>query len=455
MPQSTRILRLFVAGALLWAPAAFGFSRGPTLPVSGVPTDSGGQNCTRCHSTFAPANSDPSGKLEILVESMTYTPGITKKIRVKLQHPEANRWGFQMTSRQASDTTKGAGTWVANTTIQLKCGLTVADPPCAGEPEPQFVEHVSASTRPGTREGVEWEIEWTPPANEVGDVVLYAAGNAANNNGTSAGDYIYTTNITLKAEGACNLARRPTVRTIVNGASFGRELSPNVIASVLGLDFEVAGRTRTASSGDFVNGAFPQQLACVAVEIGGRRAPITYVQTDQINFQIPAATPSGAVPLTVILNPGRPNELRSDLATVTINSHAPAFFTFGGRSIAALTSDFRTIADPAVVPGGVSARRGDVVLLYGTGFGLSEPVFQAGEIPSGPTRLRDTAIIIVGGTTLAPADILYAGLAPGNISGLQQFNIRLPQSVAAGNVAISITVGGVTSSPTGAVLSVQ
>ena len=455
MRQTTRIFQFLIAGALLGAPALFAFSTGPRSAVSGVPTDGGGGTCANCHRTFAPANSDGSGMLEILVDKLTYTPGVKKKIRVKIQHPDASRWGFQFTAREASDTSRGAGSLTAGDNNVVRCGATIGMPPCNGEPEPQFAQHTQPGTFAGTRVGVEWEFDWTPPANEIGDITFYAAGNAANNGGTNADDRIYTTKITLKAEGACNLARKPTVRTIVNGASFSRDLSPNVFASVLALDFEVAGRSRAASSGDFVDGAFPQQLACVAVEIGGRRAPITYVQTDQINFQVPVSTPSGAVPLTVILNPGRPNEVKSDVATVTVNSHAPAFFTFSGKSIAAQTSDFKTIANAADVPGGVPARRGDVVILYGTGFGVSEPVYQAGEIASGQARLRDAVTITVGGTTLAAADILYAGLAPGNISGLQQFNIRIPQSAATGNVAIAITVGGVTTASVGAVLPVQ
>ncbi len=451
MNHSIRTLLLL----LLAVPAAFAFSRGPAGPVSGVPTDNNGATCTACHRTFTPANSDPRGKLEILMESMTYTPGVRKKIRVRLEHPEAQRWGFQLTARESSNTTRGAGSFVANDDVQVRCGLSLGNPPCAGEPEPQFAEHVTPSTRPGTRNGVEWEFEWTPPANEVGEITIYAAGNAANNNNLNTGDYIYTTNVTLRAEGACNLARRPTVRSIGNAASFAREISPNALASVFGLDFEVAGRTRAANTGDFVNGVFPSQLACVAVEIGGRRAPITYVQTDQINFQVPAATPSGAVPMTVILNPGRPNELRSDQATVTVNNHTPAFFTFGGRSIAAQTASFQTIGDPATIPGAVRARAGDVVILYGTGFGLSDPVYQAGELPPGIAPLRDRITVTVGGTILPASDILYAGLAPNLISGLQQINIRLPQSVSPGNVPISITVGGVSTPSAGAVIPVQ
>lgn len=455
MTRPTRIFQLLFSAALLSSSALFAFSTGPRAPVAGVPTDLGGQTCVICHRTFAPVNSDPRGKLEILVDKLTYTPGLTKKIRIKIEHPEAQRWGFQFTSRVASDTTKGAGVIVPNDNILVRCGLAIGLPPCAGEPEPQFAEHTQPSTRAGTRGGVEWEFDWTPPANEVGDVTFYVSGNAANNGGTNADDYIYNTSITLKAEGACNLTKKPTVRSIGNAASFARELSPNVMASVFGLDFEVAGRTRAASTGDFVNGAFPQQLACVAVEIGGRRAPITYVQTDQVNFQVPAGTPSGSVPLTLIVNPGRPNEQKADVATVTVNNHSPAFFTFNGKSIAAQTSDFKTIADSTVVPGGVAAKRGDVVILYGTGFGLGEPVYQAGEIATGQAPLRDRVTITVGGTALAAADILYAGLAPGNISGLQQFNIRIPQSTATGNVAIAITVGGVSTATAGAVIPVQ
>jgi uncharacterized protein (TIGR03437 family) len=454
MSANSYLRSLLLAGAVLTAPAVFGRAGGPPA-AAGVPTDFNGRDCSACHSNLGAANTDPRGSFQIIVDRLFYTPGVKKRIRVKLEHPDAMRWGFELTARRASDTSIGAGEFTGGQFVIQKCGLTAADPPCAGEPQPQFVSQNLEGTFRNTRNGVEWEFEWNPPANEVGDIVLYAAGNAADGNGNNQNDRIYTTNITLKAEGACNLTRRPTVRSIGNAASFAREISPNALASVFGLDFEVAGRTRAVTSGDLVNGAFPQSLACVAVEVAGRRAPITYVQTDQVNFQVPAQTPSGNVPLVVILNPGRPNELRSDQATVTVNSHTPAFFTFNNRSIAALTSDFRVVADPEVVPGGVAARRGDVVILYGTGFGFSEPVFQAGEIPAGTAPLRDRITVTVGGTTLAASDILYAGLAPNLISGLYQFNIRIPQSAATGNVAVQISIGGVATPTTGSVIPVQ
>lgn len=437
--------------ALLSATAVMGFSRGAPANSAGVPTDMGGRNCSACHRPDA-ANSDSRGRLTVILENMTYRPGVKKNIRVRLEHPEARRWGFQLTARPTSDTTQMAGSFTPNADIVVNCDPSGAAP-CGGARE--FATHSTASSRAGTTGSVEWEIEWTPPANEVGEVTLFVAGNAADGTNGNTNDRVYTTTVRLAAEGACNLARRPTLRSLANAASFNTTLAPNTLASVFGADFEVAGRSRTAAVGDFVNGAFPQQLACVAVEIGGRRAPITYVQTDQINFQVPALTQTGPLPVTVILNPGRPNELRSDQGTVTVAQYSPAWFTFNNRSIAATTADGRIIADPAVVPGGVAARRGDVVTLYGTGFGFSEPVFQAGEIPSGVARLRDPITITVGGTALAAGDILYAGLAPGLISGLYQFNIRIPMSATPGNVAIVATMGGVSSQTAGAVIPVQ
>jgi uncharacterized protein (TIGR03437 family) len=439
------------AAALLSAGGAMARSAAAPANSAGVPTDMGGRTCAACHRPEA-ANSDPRGRLTVLLDRMTYRPGVKQTIKVRLEHPEARRWGFQLTARPTSDTTQMAGSFTPSDTVAVVCDPT-GTAPCGGARE--FATHNASSSRSGTTGGVDWDIEWTPPANEVGEVTLYVAANAADGTSANTNDRIYTTTVKLAAEGACNLAQRPTLRSLANGASFATTLAPNTLASVFGLDFEVAGRTRQAGTGDLVNGTFPQQLACVAVEIAGRRAPVTYVQTDQINFQVPTLTQTGPVPVVIILNPGRPNELRSDQGTVTVAQYSPAWFTFGGRSIAATTADGRLVADPAVVAGGVAARRGDVVTLYGTGFGVTEPVYQAGEIPGAAARLRDPITITVGGTMLAASDILYAGLAPGLISGLYQFNIRIPMGVSPGVVPVVATMGGVSTQTTGGGIPVQ
>ena len=48
----------------------------------------------------------------------------------------------------------------------------------------------------------------------------------------------------------------------------------------------------------------------------------------------------------------------------------------------------------------------------------------------------------VAGTTLAAADVLYAGVSPGSISGLYQINIRIPANTADGNIPVILRIGG-------------
>jgi uncharacterized protein (TIGR03437 family) len=150
----------------------------------------------------------------------------------------------------------------------------------------------------------------------------------------------------------------------------------------------------------------------------------------------------------VILNPGFPNEIRSDVATVQMRTFSPAFFLFPhSNSIAAQHADWSSLADPSVVPGAAPAKPGEWVILYGTGFGPTEPVYQAGEISGGPARLREPFTVSIGGITLRPEDVYYAGLSPSSISGLYQFIVRVPEAAPQGDVRVEVRIGGQTTPP--------
>jgi len=408
----------------------------------------GGLDCTACHRTYAPANSDPRGRLTI--QASPYVPGVKQAVRVQVEHPEGARWGFQLTARLGSDETKPAGTFTVTADVRVRCDGAGADAPCSGATE--FASHfrtaTSDSTGPGSSGSRTFEIEWMPPATDAGPVVFYAAGNVANNNNANSEDRIYTTRLRLSA--ACALTGRPTLTAngVVNAGSYTPALAANTLVSIFGTGLAGAGTARIAASFDYDDGRFPRELACVGVEIAGQRAPVLYVSPTQINAQVPTINLSGPVKVEVILNPGRPGEARGELNGVPIQAAAPALFTFNGRAIAALHPNNDVVGDPAslrfdrpVRP----ARPGDVVSLFGTGFGATNPAAQAGEIPAGQAVLTSQVAITVGGLVLTAADVLYAGAAPTLISGVYQFNVRIPPTTSDGDVPVVIRVGSVQS----------
>jgi uncharacterized protein (TIGR03437 family) len=442
--------------SLLTASVALAFSAGPPVRRSGVPGEDNAATCVVCHA--GTLNPDTVGGVTITSPD-DYTPGITQTIRVTIRHPEALRWGFQITARLGSDTTRPAGTFLAAALTQVRCdtGGGGSAGPC-GDGIRAFVEQAPAQRTDAGVGQFTYEFQWTPPASEVGEIVFFAVGNAANGDGSNRGDRIYTTTkrIALSSAAACSNPR-PVLSRVVNGGSFQTgTVAPNSLVTIFGSGLQIAGRTRLAGAGDLVNGRFPSELGCLAVEIQGKRAAMIYAQSDQANLQAPADLDPGPANVVVIGNPGRPNELRSDVGTVTVAATNPAFLTFSGRSIATLLANTSTvIADPQAIPGARFARPGDVLQLYGTGFGLTEPVWLHGDVPTSIARVPGTISVTVGGTVLPAADVIYLGLSPGSISGLYQLNIRLPQGLSDGDVPVVVTVNGVATPAVGNVIPVR
>jgi uncharacterized protein (TIGR03437 family) len=53
--------------------------------------------------------------------------------------------------------------------------------------------------------------------------------------------------------------------------------------------------------------------------------------------------------------------------------------------------------------------------------------------------------VTMGGIPVPPADITFAGEAPGAIAGLLQVNARIPATLGSGPQSIVVSVGGVPS----------
>ncbi len=431
----------------------------PSIGYTGAPADHGGANCSTCHNSYGPANSATSGSLTVTVGNGGggYVPSVGQLIRIVVQNPSASTWGFQITIRPENDESVSAGTFsIPSTTLpeQVACDDGTqygSPPPCGGNILRQFAEHHNAP-HGGTGESYEFDVDWVPPAQENGRLHVYVAAVAGNGDGGPQGDYVYTNVQTLTNQGTCNLTGTPVFQSLVNGASFQPGFSSGSMVTIYGSGFETSGYTRTAGPGDYVNGAYPTQLGCVGVEVAGpgiaqpEQIPIAYVSEGQINAQMPNFTGTGPVTVTVTLNPASTSGVNSAIAMLqTLQPFAPAFFTFqNSNSIAAeIANTYTIVAEPSVVAGGSPAAPGDVVSLYGTGFGAVSPAVTAGTLDTGIATLTNSITVTIGGVTVPSQDVLYAGLSPGSISGLYQFNVMIPSSVPSGNEPVVITIGGV------------
>jgi uncharacterized protein (TIGR03437 family) len=425
----------------------------PSIGYTGAPADHHGQNCSVCHSTFGAANSDSQGSVTAAITD--YNPGVQQMIHVTVSHPTASRWGFQMTIRQVSDETSEAGTFSAATGITVVCddgSKFGSAPPCSGNNGRQFAEQMDAPTT-NAGAGFVWTVPWTPPQTEVGRLHVYVSAVAANQDGTPQGDHVYTFEATISAVGACSLAAKPTLRTVVNGASFQPPISSGAMITVFGSGFQVSGLKRTVGLGDLEdnNTTFPTVLACVAIEVSGPgittpvRIPIAYVQADQINAQAPEFSGTGPVMVRVILNPDKPNQFVSDVATLNRQqAFAPAFFFIpNSTTIAAqIAGTGIPVADPSLASGGQAAKPGQLITLYGTGFGDFMRPVPPGQLTTSADHITTPITVTIGGTTLSSTDVLYAGASPGSLGGLYQINVRVPASTPNGDTPVTISIGG-------------
>lgn len=151
-------------------------SNGPTAGVSGSPAD-GGKTCATCHS-------GPSGTGNLQISGTTdYEPGKTYTFTVSVNDESSSTFGFQAIALNNSESSIGKLTASATngTKIYNQSGN-------------EYIEH-SKPSNVGT-----FTFDWTAPENDEGDITLYAAGNAANGDGTISGDFIYSSSIKIKSK---------------------------------------------------------------------------------------------------------------------------------------------------------------------------------------------------------------------------------------------------------------
>jgi uncharacterized protein (TIGR03437 family) len=188
---------------------------------------------------------------------------------------------------------------------------------------------------------------------------------------------------------------------VVNGASFTPDLAPGGIASIFGTGF---GRA-------------------VSVQVNGIAAKVLASFPFQVNAQIPPDTIPGPAVLRIS------SEFGSADRSVTILPAGPEVFLIAPNQSAVVNQDgqLNTPSNPA--------RRGQVIVVYGTGLGAvhSKGDLMVADIP---------VTALIEGQEIPVA---FAGLTPGFV-GLYQMNLNIPLDLPPGmGLRLSVRQGNFTS----------
>jgi len=234
----------------------------------------------------------------------------------------------------------------------------------------------------------------------------------------------------------------PAIASVANAGGYQTNFASATWVAIFGSNLSQI--TYTWQGVDIVKGALPTTLQGVSVTINGIPAYISYISPTQINVLAPDDATTGAVPVVVT----------AAQASAPVNAQkvpfSPAFLTDDNKHVVAQHLDYSLLGPPGVLPGGTftPAAPGETVILYGVGFGPTNPAAPTGQAVTTAEPLAKTVTMTIGGIAVTPS---FAGLSA---SGLYQFNVQVPASLTSGDAALSATIDGVTTQ-TGVVLTVQ
>jgi len=224
---------------------------------------------------------------------------------------------------------------------------------------------------------------------------------------------------------------------VVSGASFLQgPVAPGEIVAIFGAGLGPA-PLANAQLGD--NGQVLTSLSGTQVFFDSVAAPLLYTSQGQVGAVVPFGTAGPTTRVQV-----QYQDQVSAPVTLLVAAACPSLFSSDGTG-----GDIGAILNQDSSPNGWGnpAPRGSIVVLYGTGGGQTTPPGTDGAIVGGlplPTPILPVTVTVDG----QPADVLYAGDAPGLIQGVMQINVRVPDAASSGAVSVVLKVGDFSSPST-------
>jgi uncharacterized protein (TIGR03437 family) len=217
---------------------------------------------------------------------------------------------------------------------------------------------------------------------------------------------------------------------VINYSGFNANapIAAGSIASAYGSFGTVATTATTTAS------PLPTTLAGISVRVNNRTAPLYFVSSGQINFVVPVATENGAQPIEVLSG-----------TTVVARGTMQVWDIFPALASSDTTPTSQGIIqnqDFSINSRTSRASRGQIIQIYATGCGRTNPVSVDGSAPTALSPAVARTEAFVGNL---PAVVQFSGAHP-QFPGICQVNVVVPdQAFVTGQVPLFITVGGIAS----------
>jgi uncharacterized protein (TIGR03437 family) len=248
--------------------------------------------------------------------------------------------------------------------------------------------------------------------------------------------------------GSAGECKAPVVSSggIVSASAFGEftSVAPGSWIEIYGSN--LAADTRSWTGADFTGINAPTSLDGTLVTIGGQAAFVDYISPTQVNALIPSNVPTGTQQLTLTAPGGTTASVNLTVNPVEPGLLAPPNFNIGGTQYVVAQFADGTYALSTGAIAGLTSRpavAGDILVIYGIGFGPVTPGIPAGQLVGEANTLASDFQIAIGGVQ---CQVQYDGLAP-SYTGLYQFNIVVPD-VPSGNQPLTFTVDGINGTQT-------
>jgi uncharacterized protein (TIGR03437 family) len=337
----------------------------------------------------------------------------------------------------------------SNSPLSISVTLTVAaaPPTLTVSSQPLTFQYTAGGAVPAARNisitnGGAGSLSWTASTGAFWLSVASASGTApsqltvsVNPANLAAGTYI--AGVVISAPGAVGSPATVAVTLVVEGsqpagvitgltnaASFSPGFASATWIAIFGTN--LSQDTYLWQPADIVNGQLPKSLHGVSVTINGFAAYVEYISSTQINALAPDDATIGSVSVVVTAAGQTSNSFSAQK-----QSFAPAFFMSGNTSYAAAQHADYTLVDAAH-----PAQPGETIMIYGTGFGPTNPAVDTGQLVTTAEPLANPVQISIGGIN---TNASFAGLVE---AGLYQFNVPVPAGLASGDAGFTAMISG-------------